>query len=1170
MNGMRGRHAAGTRTKGHRPGGIRHWIRRAGAAVLAVAMVGAGVVVQAEAAGAATVYQIDGEWQAPAPATVSAGMALTSVWRFNVNDDSAAPTNDPVENVTITFTAQNARFVSMPDVCLTSDVSPASSISADGTTLTCNVGTRNEGTAELMLTGLEVRGATGQSVSLTGTIGGATMTLPAIPITNVFAMDMKFDGGKPTSTRSDASQLITFPWALRHAPGAAQGPATVSYDLTLSSTAGNTVTPQAIGCSVQGRQQSGYPYSGTGHAANQTAPFPATCTLVSTGTNKMRLTLTGIDYSKTLLPTLGSDGNALEPGWDVVAAGVINLQFPFTEGTVTTLQASTPTYVAVSGESSTDLAANNVNEVASTRGIWTGGWALQNLSPPAPGSIWTDTYRTMAGQPALSVSGVRPPLTGATQSTQVCTIVDSKYVDVVSASMGTISDGVVTPYPGITYWYYTGTGTNGNMDPGSNNYDPNAFTCNGTAGWTSVKPADMSTVRAVKAIISPAAGALISENVARLFVESKIKSTVTVGQDIWTWTSYSVNGGTSWNNPHRTLSAADVPLSGVVTPNSRYPYTGGGRDVLRIIAATPAIAKEVDQPETIPGATVTYTLRYRANAPADTTVPQITIEDALPSGMEYVAGSASVTPTSISGQMLSWTLTDVPTNTDFVITLSARIPATATPGDVFENVASASINGTTATGRASTKIRDGGYTMLTKTAAQAKVPHDHGVAQDSWTVRVSSQDTRTQAFTDVIDVLPYNGDGRGTSFSGTYALSGPVTAVAGATVYYTTAPPESLKDDPADASNGSAGSIDGNTVGWSTTFTPQATAVRVIGPALAPSSAQEFTIAVVTSGATFEDVYVNRAEGRADRTELPMRTSSRFEIGAVNSVAMKKYVRDLDGNWHDANDVDDYPAFHTGDTLTYRLVVTNTGDQTLHDLVVTDDKVDLAAREPLPAGLQAGAVIAELQPGETNAVTIEYDVPLTAMPDGGRLVNTACVAPEDTTPPAPGEPAPVEPSCDPAGITVLPSSLGWQKVAAGSQEALAGAEWELTPVDADGVPTGEPIAVADCIAADASGCADADVNPSPGAFTVEPLADGRYRLGGTRTPAGYALDPTPRFITVQGVTALDAPIENELSEVPPIPLTGGIGSFGFWAGAAGLAITALAGLIWQRRRHARA
>ncbi|RAZ32849.1 SpaA isopeptide-forming pilin-related protein [Microbacterium sp. SMR1] len=305
---------------------------------------------------------------------------------------------------------------------------------------------------------------------------------------------------------------------------------------------------------------------------------------------------------------------------------------------------------------------------------------------------------------------------------------------------------------------------------------------------------------------------------------------------------------------------------------------------------------------------------------------------------------------------------------------------------------------------------------------------------------------------------------------------------------------------------------------------------------------------------------MNVAEARAERTKLSMRTSSRFEIAAVNSVALKKYVQDSDGQWRDAQNVDDYPTRYAGDTVRYRLVVTNTGDQTLTNVRVTDDRVELAALQPLPDGLAAGAVIPELLPGEDNAVTIEYSIVLGDEAAGGPLINNACAVPADTD---------VDESCDPAGIMVKTSTLSWEKVNAGdTAEHLAGSEWSLVRVDAQGSPIGSAIAVTDCVASAAAECRGTDVNPEAGEFTVSGLTAGDYVLTETRAPAGYVIDDTPRQITVRGDTAFELPIENVQSEVPQLPLTGGTGTFEIFvaAGAAGLGVALL---LWVQRRRSR-
>lgn len=1144
---------------------VRHRAKRLCAAVLAcTALVSFAGLQKPDAAHAVTpVYEIEGSWAADTPNPVQSGTGLTAVWRYNVNDADPAPENPSQENVVVTFTAQNAVFTELPLECLTDGVDPSSEIQGDGATLVCNLGTRNLGTAELLLAGVEARGMTGDQVGLSANVGEpgvneVSTSLPELDIVNPFRMDMKFDGGNPSNSRDGAQNVLEFPWSLRHAPGSNAGPDTVSYDLTFAATGGESVMPSVDGCTTLDYKNPGHPYSGNGFDAAQTAPFPAACTLVQLGPNRMRLTLTGIDYSKMLDPTTDSNGVALPTEWDVVASGLISVRFTYVAGTTISFTSTAPTYTSTTLETSSDDPANNQNSRASVRGTWSGGWELRNMDPPVQGSLWTDTYRTMAGQPVLAQSGVRPP-SGSETQTQVCTILDTKYVTFNSSAAGPISGGVVTPYPGVTYEYFTGTGTGGIVDPSNSAYQPNSFRCDGSTGtaWQSTLPSDLSTVKAVRATFP--ASANIPDAIAYLRTYSTVKPNVAVGQDIWTWTSYRM-GSNNWANPHRTSNASDVPLQGTVTPGSRYAYTGGGRDVLRIVAGRPLVEKTVDQSTTMPGATVNFTITYRVEAPVDTVVDDLDLTDVLPAGLTYVPGSASVAPTSVSGQTLSWSIDSVSTNTEYTILLSAMVDSNADPGEVFTNSVEAVLAGVTDEDTASTRVRDGGYTFLTKTADAQQVPHVSGAAQAGWTVRLTSADSVAQSFTDTIDVLPYNGDGRGTSFSGTYQLSGPVTAVSGSTVYYTTADPATLVDDPADPTNGAAGDPSGNTVGWSTTFTPDATGVRVIGPSLPAGASQEFKIDITTTGATFEDIYVNRAESRAARTQLKMRTSSWFQIAAVNSISIKKYVQDSDGGWHDAQNVDDYPTRYAGDTVPYRLVVTNTGDETLTDVQITDDRVDLASLDPLPDGLEAGAIIPELLPGEDNAVTIEYSIKLGDEAAGGTLVNNACAVPADTE---------VDESCDPAGIIVETSTLSWEKVNAGDvSEHLAGSEWSLVRVDKNGEPIGAAVEVTDCIEDAAADCSGPDVNPEPGKFKISGLTAGDYVLTETRAPAGYVLDDTPRKITVRGDTAFEVPIGNTQSDVPQLPLTGGMGTFAIFlgAGSAGLLV---AFALWMQRRRSR-
>ncbi len=385
--------------------------RRRGAVILALAL-----VAPLAAAHAATVYELVGEWATGTPAQVVSGDPLASTWRFNLNDDAPAPGNAPVPNVTVVFTAENALFTEIPTTCLTS-TTPASSISPDRRTLTCNVGERLQGSAEIVLPDIEAHGPVGSEVGLSAQLAGITVALPRIPIVGDFAMDLRIDGGSPVVTIHDGANRVIIPWALRHTAGTEAGPATVSYDLDLIFSEAGLLAElptsggaPVSGCVTQDRQQVGYPFSGPGHPADRTATLPA-CTLDLVGPNLLRLTLTGLDYTGAT-PASDSTGVALPSAWDVIAAGQFMFHFPApTSGTTRVeVQASTPTYLSTpSGLVSTDDAANNTSAGVVTIGEWFGGWVPDWQMPPGIGSFWTDTARALAGGRVLASSAVRPP-----------------------------------------------------------------------------------------------------------------------------------------------------------------------------------------------------------------------------------------------------------------------------------------------------------------------------------------------------------------------------------------------------------------------------------------------------------------------------------------------------------------------------------------------------------------------------------------------------------------------------------------------------------------------------------------------------------------------------------------------------------------------------------------
>jgi uncharacterized repeat protein (TIGR01451 family) len=984
-----------SRTSCSLPGGLRgrSWL----SFVLALLVVATGVGAFAAPAEAAPVYEIAGEWAPGTPTTVSTGDVVTGVWRINVNDDQPAPANDPVDNVNFSITLENGLFDTIPSICLTTGVTPASSISADGKTLVCNVGTKNEGTAVIVQAPLQADGPTGSKLTASGSIAGQTADLDPIDIVNPFGMDIRWETGTPIFAQGATGFDMDFEWTLSKDKGSDDGPQTVSYNLTIASPQGGAVQVGPNACTpFTSGNADGHPWSGGSHPANQTANFVGTCTITQTGPNSFQLTLTGIDYNPTTAPTLDSAGNKLPTNEVALASGSIWIRVLTASEGSANLTSNAPTYTSTTGQTAQDDPANNTESKAWTLlGTYSAGWGRGFTG--SGGTTWDNTYKVAAGTQVAQYMDTAMQLHGELPDTTpvgMCSMLDTRYIDFE----GFTWNGQ-PPVPGAAVEYYTGGDPT--LDPASGAYDPQAFDCAVAGGWSTTPPADLTQVRAVRVTMTEAqARAYTGQRITPLTLQ-RIKPGVPAGTDVWSFMSAQVDGTGAW------YDRSEVCVTPI--PGGRFPCTTGFADVLHVITAQPAIAKSVDRSVVTPGEPATYTLTYAANGSGaiPDSVDNYQIVDTLPLHMTYVAGSATPAPvvtTDGSGRrVLTWTLDGVRTNTQNALTYQAVVDDSATPGQTLTNTTTASYGGiTTNPVAAQVTVATDGYTTIVKTADAPYVPNVDGSGDGSgaWTVTLRSFDPLPQAFTDTIDILPYKGDGRGTSFAGTYTIQ-PVTAVAGSTVYYTTAAPATLSDDPADASNGSAGDVTGNTVGWTTTYTPNATGVRVIAPELAPGAQQQIHVPFTTDGAKGGDKYVNRAQARDEHTRLRMRTSAPISVANYYSAAVKKSVQDSMGNWHDAQDVTDYPAFRYGDTIRYRIVVTNTGQGTLTNLDVTDDK------QPSLGSFH----IDTLAPGESKSH--EFSIVLDESANGS-VVNTACGR-ADT--PADSNLVPTI-NCDPAGFEV--------------------------------------------------------------------------------------------------------------------------------------------------------
>lgn len=1105
----------------------RRSIRRTAKAAVASLAAALMVISGATAASAAIVaaHEITANWAAPAPTSVMYGNPVIAEWHINTNDAEQPESNQDVTNVTATLTAANGKFANLPSVCRTTGVTPASSISADGVTLVCNVGTVKAGTATVLQTPIRATSTNGQPLSASGSVSSdqaaapsAVATLPPVPVTYNYGMDLVIS--TPSSNPAEGGQRSRYfegnverqymivDWAIAANVGSRPGPANYSFVLNVSSSTPNAnpnlITPEECR-PVNGEIAAGIPFS----AANRPdrAAFPGGCTITKLNATQYRVTLTNIDYSLTRVPVKDSKGQNLPAGKNYIASGALMLSHPspatFNQTFNFTAAAPAWTYPGTTQQTA-DPTANNADAItlyvpgdfsnhwAGTPASSRSAWDDQLFVAPGTGSTWTLPSPTgqAAGQPlplysqanSYAWNDYRGPNAGNIAG--VCTMNQTatnapppesnnfvyRYMD---GGGWDPARGGYLQVPSLRYWYTTA------------NIDTRTFTCDSTAvTWVAATPAGGVTVgdprvtgtsvvqlpanvTALKVTWNPAV-----DKPFMVFVRGfgYIKANATpwvagapnnIAEEGWTVGSF--------NRPNTVTAAANTwynnsAVGGVNAATPWSPYTGaaggtnGYRDVFRIIGNTGTISKSASPQTAGPGQPVTYTVRAATNS---TTTPptnsNLTVVDLLPAGMQYIAGSAridgtAVTPssTTVSGrQQLTFAMTNSPANTQRVITYQAMLPANSTvaPGTTLTNTAEVRVPGDNREAAlrqasASVVVPNNGTTSFGKSSAATFVPYAGG--SSFWRMTLNSLDPSSNAYTDTIDILPYKGDENGTNIDGGYEVTRVAVPANTWRVFYTTADPTTLSDDPRTKSNGTnPGAIAGNTVGWTAValsgtnaaIPANATAIRVIGPALAPGAQQSFDVHFTTAAPTSTEcaapaagdnkpgqVIVNAATSIAAHTGLPMKSSATTTIADCNQIEIKKYVLEKGGDrsdpdaWHDAQDLSDSPQYARGDSVPYRIVVTNRGTGTLTNVAVTD-----------PMFPQCAFTVASLAAGASESREC------TAGPAAlGTTVNEAFV---NVTPPV-GE---ALTGSDPAGIVVpLPPSVTKTADPATGTPALAG------------------------------------------------------------------------------------------------------------------------------------
>ncbi|MCL2465250.1 MAG: SpaA isopeptide-forming pilin-related protein, partial [Micrococcales bacterium] len=629
-----------------------------------------------------------------------------------------------------------------------------------------------------------------------------------------------------------------------------------------------------------------------------------------------------------------------------------------------------------------------------------------------------------------------------------------------------------------------------------------------------------------------------------VMVGYQVNADATAGSELWALGSNTYGAGVWWPAPNPTSSSSTLPgtFYGATTTQ--------GADFARVIGWSPVVSKSASISQAKPGQVVDYTVDASASLEiGGSENVSFSVVDALPAGESYVTGSASVAPASVVANAdgtttLTWNL-DTQYNTDNAIAYSARILAlsgtvtnTASVTAPDPDAPAGSAGGFTVSATASVAVVNPSTTVLLKQAADPQIPA--GLGADTWELTLTNMDLNAQSVTDVIDVLPYNGDGRGatgagTSYHGSFAVTG-VTAPAGQTIYYTTADPATLSGDPADASNGAVGTPSAIWSVWPASGPAPAgvTGLRFVGGTLAAGASVSFAIDWSITGEQVGDVYQNLSWARADGTELVMMSGDAATVVTdASQLQIHKEFVSADG-------------WQVGDLLHWKLTVYNGGTDPAYEVVVTDiPGANLTATgasyaNPSQGTVAAGSLIWQVGTLAAGAyATVDVSTPVAADVDlATQFVNYTTVSspahPYDDSRPLQDIVAnsTVQADTDQADYATASSPLDTvfvQKKGAattGGNVDMCGSTWQVL-ADATGKPgasilggglgvrvdsVGGPTAAA--AAPGPSGVVMRPVGGVAGLWQISGLMPGAYWLQETSAPQGFNLLPAPVGFTV--------------------------------------------------------
>lgn len=362
-------------------GGSRRRVALATAAAISSTAMSAALGLTAPAVADAPASELYAAWTTsslwqlnpiPDAAAVETGASLTGEFKYNLNSPPDGAAGSRANNV-VSLKVDKAVFTTLPGECLTSGVTPASSlgdpvdVNGDGTMdgptlLTCNLGAMDYATAKKVAFSLYVTGVKGEKVSLTATGDGIAepVNLPKVPITSAPGVDVAIgDGGAGYLISGAAGRQWKIPLAVSLPVGAEWlDPAQpIEFDVRLKQNqdVANIGAVNALACENQTLNDSSLPKTGA-------VPLPP-CVVTNPAPGVFHVRLTGYrpgPFADIALPQASATGGSLPADRVFLAALALRVQ------NANTLQTAAGDPIEVGNN--IGLRVNNVSAVSAHSG----------------------------------------------------------------------------------------------------------------------------------------------------------------------------------------------------------------------------------------------------------------------------------------------------------------------------------------------------------------------------------------------------------------------------------------------------------------------------------------------------------------------------------------------------------------------------------------------------------------------------------------------------------------------------------------------------------------------------------------------------------------------------------------------------------------------------------